>query len=123
MNVFIISICSRLFYKQNSPKYAIMRSIKPSWQGVPPIHHNISPGSIASSIRGQVKISPLELLGLTFPTHGNLILPDIFGILINEAGDLRGNVTGGNGVGTGKPDPFHSERFAWFVSSHALTGN
>ena len=115
-----ISICNRLFYKQTSQNMRIMRSMKSSWQAVSPIHYNIGSGGIASCIGSQVKIRPLELLSLTFATHGDLILPDILGVLINETGDLSSNVTGGNGVGTSKPDPFHSERFACSLASHAL---
>lgn len=52
-------------------------------------------------------------MGLALTTHGNLVTPDIFGVLGHKVGDLSRNVTGGYGVGASVADPFDRKRLAW----------
>lgn len=51
-------------------------------------------------------------MGLALTAHGDLVAPDILGILGHKAGDLSCNVTGGYGVGASVADPFDRKRLA-----------
>lgn len=81
------------------------------------VNNEISSCGIGGRIRRQVKIGALELLRLTLPTHGDLIAPEVLGLLRHKVGDLRRDVTGGNGVGPGKLDPLDGERLACMAVS------
>lgn len=77
------------------------------------VDNEIGAGSVGGSIGGKVEVGTLQLVGLALTAHGDLVAPDILGILGHKAGDLGRNVTGGYGVGTSVADPFDRERLAW----------
>ena len=52
-------------------------------------------------------------MGFTLTAHGNLVLPDVLGLLGDEVGDLGGHVAGRDGVAAGVLDPFNCEGVAW----------
>lgn len=51
-------------------------------------------------------------MGLALTTHGDLVLPDVLGLLGHKVGDLGGHVARRDGVGTGKPHPLNGQRLA-----------
>jgi hypothetical protein len=71
------------------------------------VNDEIGSGGVGRGIRGQIKVGTLQLMGLTFTTHGDFVPPDILDVLRNEAGDLGSNVTRGDSVGTSEADPFN----------------
>lgn len=77
------------------------------------VDDEIGPGSVGGSIGGKVEVGTLQLVGLALTAHGDLVAPDILGILGHKAGDLSGNVTGGYSVGASVADPFDRKRLAW----------
>lgn len=90
------------------------------WGAVAAINNDVGTGRVGGCIRGQVQVSPLQLVGLTLATHGDFIPPDLLGLLGHEVGDLRGDVTGGHGVGAGETDPFNREGFAYMLISEKI---
>lgn len=83
-----------------------------SWSAVAAINNDIGTSCVCGRIRGQVQISPLQLVGLSLATHGNLVPPDPLSLLWHEVGDLRGDVPWGDCVGAGEADPFNREGLA-----------
>lgn len=55
------------------------------WGAVATINNQVGAGSIGGRIRGQVQISTLQLVRLSFTTHGNLVPPDVLGLLGHKA--------------------------------------
>lgn len=82
------------------------------WSAVAAINNDVSTSGVGGRIRGQVQVSPLQLVGLSLATHGNLVPPDLLGLFRHEVGDLRGDIPGGNCVGAGEADPFNREGLA-----------
>lgn len=76
------------------------------------VDDQVGAGGVGGCIRGQVKVSALELVGLTLAAHGNLVPPDLLSLLRHETGDLGSDVARGDGVGAGKANPFHRQRLA-----------
>jgi hypothetical protein len=77
------------------------------------VDNEISPSSVGGSIRGEIEIGTLQLMGLALTTHGDLVAPDVLGILGHEVGNLSCDVTGGYGVGASVADPFDRKGLAW----------
>lgn len=88
-----------------------------SWGAVAAINNQVRTGSVGGRIRGQVQVSTLQLVSLTLATHGDLVPPDVLGLLWHKVGNFRSNVTGGDCVGAGESDPFNGERLACIIVS------
>lgn len=74
------------------------------------VDNDVGSSGVAGSIAGKIQESTLELFGHTLAAHRDLGLPEIVGLLGNEVGDLGGNVSGRNGVGTSELGPLNGER-------------
>lgn len=74
------------------------------------VDDDIGSSSVAGGIAGKVQESTLEFFGHTLAAHGDFGLPEIVCLLGNEVGDLGGNVSGRNGVGTSELGPLNGER-------------
>lgn len=74
------------------------------------VDDDIGSSSVAGGIASKVQESTLKFFGHTLAAHRDLRLPEIVGLLGNEVGDLGGNVSRGNGVGTSKLGPLNGER-------------
>lgn len=83
-----------------------------SWSAVAAINNDVGTSCVGGRIRGQVQISPLQLVGLSLATHGNLVPPDLLSLLWHEVGDLGGDVPWRDCVGAGEADPFNREGLA-----------
>lgn len=77
------------------------------------VDDEISAGSVGGSIGGEIEIGTLQLMGLALTAHGDLVAPDVLGILGHKVGDLSCDVTGRYGVGASVADPFDRKRLAW----------
>jgi hypothetical protein len=76
------------------------------------VNDEVGSGGIGRGIRGQIEVGTLQLVGLTFTTHGNFVTPDVFGIFGNKIGDFGSDVTGRDSVGTSEANPFNGKGFA-----------
>jgi hypothetical protein len=81
------------------------------WGTVTTIDDDIGSSSVAGGIASKVQESTLELFWQTLTAHGDLGLPEIVSLFGNEVGDLGGNVSGRNGVGTSELGPLNGKRF------------
>lgn len=76
------------------------------------VNNDVGTSGVAGCVRGKVKVGTLQLMSLALTAHGDLVAPNILGIFGNEVGDLGGNVSGRDGVGTGEAYPLDGERLA-----------
>lgn len=67
-------------------------------------------GSVGTRIRAEVHISTLQLLGVSITTHRDHALPQLLRVLVDKVRQTRVNVTGRDGVDTGKVAPFVCQR-------------
>jgi hypothetical protein len=74
------------------------------------INDDIRTSGIGRSIRNQVDICALQLLGLTITTHRNHALPQILRLPVNEIAQPSIDITGRDRVNTGKVAPLVSQR-------------
>lgn len=80
------------------------------------VDNNIGTGGVAGRIRGKVEEGTLQLVGQTLTAHGNIVAPDVLGLLRHKVGDLGGDVAGRDGVGTGIANPLDRKGFAYAES-------
>ena len=92
--------------------FGIVRSLRDPHlsAGVSTVNDEITTSSVGRSIRKEVNVSSLELLGITVSAHGDHALPEVLGLLVDKVGQTSVDVSGGDGVDTGKVAPLVGER-------------
>jgi len=73
------------------------------------VDEEVSTGGVGRGVRCEVDVGTLELLGVTVTTHWDHGLPEVLGLLVDEVGETGVNVTGRDGVDTGKVAPLVGE--------------
>lgn len=76
------------------------------------IHDDVCPCRVASRITREIEIGALQFLSHTLPTHGNLIQPDILGLLGSKVTDLSGHIARRHGIDPGKLHPLDRQALA-----------
>ena len=77
---------------------------------IPPVNDKIRPGSIRTSITGQIQIHTLELPGICIPSQRRQSIPFILHLNWTIAANGRVDVSGTDAVDSGEPCPFHGQR-------------
>ena len=73
------------------------------------VDDNVSTGGVGAGIADEVDVSALELLGVAVAAEGNHAPPQLLGLRVDEVGQTGVDVSGGNGVDTGKVAPLVGE--------------
>ena len=76
---------------------------------VAPVNDEVRSSSVGGGIAGEVQVGALEFFGQTFTAQRDLALPEILRLLRDEVGDLSGNVSRRDGVGTREPRPLNGK--------------
>ncbi len=76
------------------------------------IHDDICASSVAGRIASKIEVGALQFRSFTLSAHGNLVLPDILGLLRDKVADLRGHVARRNAVSPRKLHPLDRQALA-----------
>lgn len=93
------------------------------WGAVATVNNQVRAGGVGGRVRGQVQVSTLQLVSLALATHGDLVPPDVLGLLRHKVGNFRSNITGRDSVGAGEPDPFNGQGLACVIISYNIIDN
>lgn len=79
------------------------------WGAVATVNNKVGSCRVTGCIRCQVEICTFQLLGTAFATPGDLVAPDILGLLRNKVGYFSCDIPRRGGVGAAKIEPFDCE--------------
>lgn len=87
-----------------------LRHLRHLSASVSTVNDKVRASGVSASIRQEVDIRSLELLGIAVAAHGNHAPPELLGLGVDEVGQASVDVAGGDAVDAGKVAPLVGER-------------
>lgn len=78
--------------------------------GVATVDDHIGTGGVCASVRQEIDVGALQLLGLTGAVDGDHRVPQVLSLLVDEVGQTGVDVAGRDAVDTGKSAPLVGQR-------------